>query len=182
MGTQERANWGRRWTDGTTRVELYLGASDDHTDPLTVTAATASKNWTLTKSPGKDEYKYKSTGNEGLSSGTHTLTFTIKDGASPQNTVTFQRNIFIFDSNPTLSSPANGATGVSTTPTFQWSYGGTLRPVEYAVVVLDGPNPETARQIWRERWWILDLAHTPLSIPSDKPLAPNTTYYWGICG
>jgi len=181
-GLRRDSNWGRRWTDGTTRVELYLDAIDDHTDPLTVTAATASKNWTLTKSPGKDQYKYESTINEGLSSGTHTLTFTIKDGASPQNTVTFQRNIFIFESNPTLSSPANGATGVSTTPTFQWSYSSTLRPVKYTVFVLDGSNLETPRQIWQG--WMVDSgpATYSISIPSDKALAPNTTYYWGIGG
>ena len=175
-------NMGIRWTDGTTRVQLYLGASDDHTDPLTVTAATGSKNWTLTKSPGKDEYKYESTINEGLSFGTHTLTFTIKDGASPQNMVTFQRNIFIFESNPTLSSPSNGAADVSTTPTFQWSYGGTLRPFEYLAAVFDGPNPFTARMIWQGRMVDSGPATYSISIPSDKALAPNTTYYWAVGG
>ena len=175
-------HWSTRWTDGTTRIELSLGASDDHTDPLTVTAATGSKNWNLTKRPGESEYKYVSTGNEGLSSGTHTLTFSIKDGASPQNTVTFQRNIFIFESNPTLSSPANGATGISTTPTFQWSYNGTLRPVGYVAAVIDGPNPSTARMIWQG--WMVDTGPGTYSItiPPDKALAPNGTYYWGIGG
>jgi len=174
--------WSTRWTDGTTRVHLYLGASDDHTDPLTVTATTGSKNWTLARSPGGFQYNYESAGDEGLSSGTHTLIFTIKDGASPQNTVTFQRNIFIFDSNATLSTPTNGATGISTTPTFQWSYGGTLRPFEYVAAVFDGSNPETARMIWQG--WMVDTGPGTysVSIPPDKALAPNTTYYWGVCG
>jgi len=173
---------GIRWSDGTTLIELSLGASDDHTDRLTVTATTSSKNWTLTNRPGEENYEYNSTGNEGLSSGSHTVTFSVKDDASPQNTVTFQRDIFIFDSNPTLSSPFSGATGVSTTPTFQWSYGGTLRPFEYTPVIFDGPNPYTARAIWQG--WMLDSGPVTysISIPSDKALAPNTTYYWGVWG
>jgi len=177
-----RDNKGMRWTDGTTRVQLYLGASDDHTDPLTVTAATGSKNWTLTGHPEEFDYEYSSKSNEGLSSGFHTITFSVKDGASPQNTVTFQRDIFIFDSNPTLSSPANRATGISTTPTFQWSYSGTLRPVAYVAAVLDGPNLETARMIWQG--WMVDTGPGTysISIPPDKALAPNTTYCWGVGG
>jgi len=181
-GLQKDDQTGIRWSDGTTRIELNLGASDDHTDPLTVTATTSSKNWTLTKGQGEFEYKYVSTGNEGFSSGTHTLTFSVKDGASPQNTVTFQRDIFIFDSNPTLSTPANGATGISTTPAFQWSYNGTLRPVMYEVVVLDDRNLEKARRVWKGEVVDTGPGTHSVSVPPDKALAPNTTYYWGIGG
>jgi len=174
--------WSTRWTDGTTRIELELSVSDDHTDPLTVTASTGSKSWTLTKRQGESEYQYNSKSNEGLSSGSHTVTFSVKDGASPQNTVTFQQNIFIFDSNPTLTSPANRATGVSTTPTFEWSYTGVSRPVIYIVTVLDGPDIETTRHIWQGEVVDIGSGTYSVSIPTDKALAPNTTYYWAVGG
>ena len=108
------------------------------------------------------------------------MTFLIKDGASPQNQVTFQRDIYIFDSWPTLSSPANGANGVSTTPTFQWSYGGTNRPFVCSVFVFDGPNPDTARTVWRDYAIDKGPGTYSLSIPPEKHLAPKSTYYWGV--
>jgi len=118
-------------SDGSTRLQSKVGADDDMTYPLSVYATTPpSHSWNLTENRG---YRYESSGNEGLSSGTHTLTFTVKDNASVQNIVTFQRDIFIFDKSPTLTSPANGASGLSTTPTFQWSYNGSLEPWFYLV-------------------------------------------------
>jgi methionine-rich copper-binding protein CopC len=170
---------GKRWSSGSTGLELEIGAWDDHTSPLTVTATHDSYSWPLTSKD--DKYSYESTGDEKLSSGTHTLTFTIKDGATPQNQVTFQRDIYIFDSWPVLNSPTNGSSGVSTTPTFQWSYSGSSRPlVVYRVAVFDGPNPDTARQVWSDLASDKVPGTYSLSIPADKHLAPNTTYYWGV--
>jgi methionine-rich copper-binding protein CopC len=171
---------GQRWFDGTTRVQFELGAWDDITSSLTVTAATSGHStWSLTGSGG--DYEYNSTGDEGLSNGTHLVTFTIQDGAA--NTVSFQRNIYIFSTRPALSSPANGATGVSTTPTFQWSYSGTDRPMYYNVAVFDGPDINTARMVWMDYMVDMgsDVTHS-ITIPADKQLAPNTTYYWGVRG
>jgi len=182
FGTSPYSHTGIRWSDGTTNLELELGAWDDNTDPLTVTATAPGKNWTLTKPPGEDAYSYESSGDEGLSAGTHTLTFTVKDGASPQNTVTFQRTIFIFDASPVLSSPSNGATGVSTTPNFQWTYGGVSRPVYYGVYVLDGPNPDTAKIIWKGYRDDTGSGTQSVTIPPEKKLAPNTTYYLAVVG
>ena len=182
VGPSNQEQLGIRWP-GETTVELVLGAWDDKTDPLDVAATSPpSYNWTLTKPLGEFEYEYKSTFDEGLTSGFHTLTFTIKDSATPQNIVTFKNDIFIFDSYPILSSPSNGDVGVSTTPTFQWSYVGSLRPFVYTARVWDGPDPGTAQVVWQG--WMVDNGSETYSlyIPSDKPLAPNTTYYWGIEG
>jgi hypothetical protein len=170
---------GERWSDGSSRLELWIDAVDDNTSPLTVTASTPpSYNWPF--SFGDDGYFYNSSGNEGLSSGAHTLTFTIKDGASPQNTITFQRDIYIFDSWPNLSSPSNGVSGVSTTPTFEWNYSGSARPLVYILNVFNGPNRDTARQVWSGYAVDKGPGTYSLSIPVDKHLAPNTTYYWEV--
>jgi hypothetical protein len=134
---------GERWSDASTHLSLELGAWDDYTNPLSVTATSPpSYNWSLTGDPYG--YSYGSSRDEVLGAGAHTLTYVIQDGAS--NQVTFQRDIYIFSSWPVLSSPANGAIGVSLTPTFQWTYSGADRPFAHAVVV--GADPDIAKQVW----------------------------------
>ncbi len=105
------------------------------------------------------------------------LIFTIGDGAPVQNVVTFQRNIHIFDSSPTITSPANGAIGISTTPTFQWSYSGSVQPFVYKVEVYDAPSLESSHLVW-----VGYSGTNSVSVPADKNLAPNTTYYWLVAG
>jgi hypothetical protein len=83
---------GRRWSDGSTGLELELEAADDYTSPLTVTATHESYSWNLAFDGNR--YSYQSAGDEGLSSGAHTLSFAIKDGIL--NEVSFERDIFIF--------------------------------------------------------------------------------------
>jgi hypothetical protein len=175
---------GERYSDGSSRLKLELSASDDNTSSLTVTAVTPPPplpplyNWPFTLLSGW--YSYESTRDEGLSSGSHTLAFTIKDGATPQNQITFQRDIYIFESTPILSSPTDQASGVSTTPAFQWSYNGTDRPFVHTVAVFDGPDPKTARVVWQDFAYDKGAVTYSLSIPADKPLASNTTYYWSV--
>jgi hypothetical protein len=182
-GVHEDDHIGYRMSDGTTRIELYMGAWDDHTDPLTVTVTDltqSGKTWNLTKSPGEFEYKYISTGNEGLNPGSHDIRFTVKDGATPPNEITFQSQIFIFDSSPTLISPSNGQTGVSTTPTFQWSYNGSLRPFVYTVRVMDGPDPDSAHVVWQDSIFDNGPGTYSVTIPKDKALPPLKIYYWMV--
>ena len=183
---------GQRFSDGInpsiTKVLLELAAWDDFTNPLTVTATTPPAYvWNLTGSPvefGLYEYLYESPGNESLIAGNHLVTFTIQDGDS--NQVSFQRNIYIFSASPSLSLPANGATDVPTTPTFQWSYsdvGDVGRPMYYNVAVFDGPDMNEDRMIWVGYMVDLgsDVSHS-ISIPVDKQLSPNKTYYWVVRG
>src|SRR4030042_4700397 len=69
---------------------------------------------------------------------------------------------------PTLTSPANGATGISTTPTREWNY--VLRATLYdAMICLDSGCTTGGIRFAsvKGRQWIV----TP-------PLNPNTTYYW----
>jgi len=169
---------GQRFSDDSTRVDLGLAAWDDITNPLTVTASTSGHApWYLT---GSGYYSYKSAGNESLLAGPHTVTFTIQDGAA--NTVTFHRDIYIFTASPILSLPANGATGVSTTPTFTWSYSGSPRPMYYNVAVFDGPDMNTAPMVWLGYMADLGSGTHSITIPADKQLATNKTYYWGVRG
>jgi methionine-rich copper-binding protein CopC len=188
-GTSSDDQIGKKFSDGIntiTKVSLGLGASDDVTSVLTVKATDETqspKNWTFTQSPTDlYRYSYSSTGNENLNSGYHTLRFDITDGATSPNTVTFWRNIFIFAASPTLSSPASGATGVSTTPTFTWSYSGLDRPMYYNVAVFDGPDMNTSPMVWLGYMVDKGSGDHSITIPADKPLSPNKTYYWGVKG
>jgi methionine-rich copper-binding protein CopC len=173
-----------RWSDGSSRLDLRINAGDDFTNTLTITAKSPPtspvRTWNLTKE-GSFNYSYKSSNDEGLSPGFHTLRFQITDGAPSPNTITFDQQIFFFDSWPALSSPNNGET-VSTTPTFQWSYGGSLRPAIYNVVIMNGPNPETALKVWLGAVADSGSGTQTLSIPKGKELAPGTTYYWMVVG
>ena len=177
-GADADEQMGQKWVDGTTRVQLQVSAWDQLTFPLLVTAATpghASWNLSLT---GGNNYSFESTGNEGLTSGNKLVTFTIQDNGS--NTVTFNRNIYIFSANPTLSLPANGAAGISTTPTFEWSYSGGDRPLYYNVAVFDGPNPDTASMAWLGYTIDQGSGTHSITIPFDRKLSPNKTYYWAV--
>jgi hypothetical protein len=183
-GIDSDSQLGQRWSDGSTGVWLELGAGDQETDELAVTATDLTqspKTWTLTRS-SQDlyQYSYMSTGNENRNAGNHTLKFNIKDGAL--NTISFERKIFIFGSSPVLNSPASAATGVSTTPTFQWTYGDTPRPLYYSIAVLDGPDLETGRVIWKDYVGDLGSGTHSITIPADKKLAANTTYFWVVAG
>ncbi len=175
-GTKDDENIGMRLSDGSSQVQLYLSATDDFTFPLTVYATMPpSYLWNLTTTTG--DYYYDSSSDEGLSSGPHTLTFTIKDST---HTVSFQRDIFIFDTSPALTSPANGASGVSTAPTFQWSYSGSLQPLYYRIMVFDAPGMDSAHLVWQG--YDFGPVASSVSVPYDKQLAPNTTYYWLAIG
>jgi hypothetical protein len=73
---------------------------------------------------------------------------------------------------PTLASPpANGATGVSTTPTLRWS--GISCATSYGVQVARNPgfSPVDIDQ---------SVAGTSFTVSTSTPLSNNTTYYWHV--
>jgi len=168
---------------GGTRVDLELGSGDWNPGDETLNVTETTNGWTLSQEepPGSVGYRYESPGDEGLSPGPHTLTFLIRDNNTPTpNEVTFQRDIYIFNSYPLLTSPSNGATGVSTTPTFEWGYNGIAGAFYYGVAVWDGSDPDSATQIWHGYQIADGSTSYSLTIPADKALAPNTTYYWAV--
>jgi hypothetical protein len=69
---------------------------------------------------------------------------------------------------PNRASPANGVTGISTTPTFGWSRGGTTYSVQ---VCSDSAcnNVVTSASALTSRWWTVSPA-----------LNNNTQYWWRI--
>jgi hypothetical protein len=188
-GTYPDDQIGIRSPGGVTAVDLYVSAWDNAIPfvPLTIRATSGLSSWSLLNPDPSlhiySDYFYStSAGSEGLTNGAHEVTFSVKDGAVPQNEVSFKRNIIIFDANPTLVSPTTGATGVSTTPTFQWSYGGTSRPFYYVAAIFDGPDVNNDQMVWAG--YAIDKGsgtHT-VTIPADNALRLNKTYYWGVMG
>ncbi|RLF53479.1 MAG: hypothetical protein DRN28_07000, partial [Thermoplasmata archaeon] len=168
-----------RYPYGTSYLDLEVGAHDDNTWPLTVSASSSIASYTL-DCEGLTEYEYESEHDEGYSPGTHTLSFLVQDGAG--NSVSYSRDIFVFDAVPTLNSPSDEATGISTTPTLQWSYSGSLHPWYYQVMVLDGPDPDMAEIVWSTYVGDDNSGTYSASIPEDKALAPLRTYYWYVRG
>jgi len=171
---------GIRHSNGLTYVDLEINASDPDTGDETLNVTETTNGWIFSQpgGPGSQEYLYES--QVGLAPGTHTLNFQILDNDVPANVVTFYRDIYIFNSFPTLTSPSDGASGVSTTPTFAWDNNGITGAIYYGLMVWDGPDPDTATVVWGGYQIVDGSTSYSLSIPADKALTPNTTYYWAV--
>jgi hypothetical protein len=146
---------------------------------LSVTT-TSPKAWTLLQgTPGDDvQYCYESAGDEGLTPGKHAISFDISDSAA--NTLSFDWPIRIFPAIPTLTSPADAATGLTTTPEFTWDITDLTGMSDRTFIVIrDKPGSDPASQkVWAGSQ-INDgsTAHS-LTIPDDLALDTCTTYYW----
>jgi hypothetical protein len=106
-----------------TGVELDVCARDSDLGDETLNVS--ANGWILSlESPLYAGYIYESSGNEGLSTGTHTLTFVVRDNNTPSpNEVSFEQDIYIFNSYPLLTSPSNGV------PISPPGYGKGIRPL-----------------------------------------------------
>lgn len=83
---------------------------------------------------------------------------------------------------PTLSAPANGGTGQSTTPTFSWSgiTGASSYRIMVATNAADLPTDPTADTGGASV--IINATTTNTSLLSPVTLNANTTYYWEVKG
>jgi hypothetical protein len=173
---------------GSSFVDLCILAHDFDGDSglapadTTLSVTTSSpKAWTLLQgTPGDDvEYCYESPGDEGLSPGKKNISFDISDSAA--NTLSFAWPIRIFPAIPILlTSPADGAAGLTTTPNFTWNITGlTSMSDRTFIVVRDKPESYPESQIVWAASQINDgsTAHS-VAIPNDLALDNCTTYYW----
>ena len=88
---------------------------------------------------------------------------------------------------PVQSSPANGATGVSTTPTFSWN--AVTGVNRYWLMVATSPSAlptisaaTTCSGCLFNSLGVGSLTGTSFTVPSVAALSPNTTYYWQVQG
>ena len=81
---------------------------------------------------------------------------------------------------PSLSSPVNGATGVSTTPTFSWSSVSGATHYWLAVATSDSALPTDPNSATCSGCVISKTSLTSTSYTHTAPLAERTTYYWVV--
>jgi hypothetical protein len=177
-------NWGGvRMADGDTMVHLSLWADGaEGPDYLTVKATDLTqtgKEWYLTNYPGSNWFEYDSTGDEGLTAGYHTIEFEVKDTYNGHVT-TLGLDLYVFNASPSLTAPANAASGISLTPSLSWSSSGIANDDLYAVAVFDGPDPSQAKIVWTT-YIIADGSPSyTVTIPACRALEPGTEYSWAV--
>ena len=83
---------------------------------------------------------------------------------------------------PTLSAPANGSTGQSTTPTFTWSSvaNATSYRILVATIAADLPTDVTATSAGPSQQ--INATPTTASYTPSSALSAGTTYYWEVHG
>ena len=174
---------GIRTADGDTMVYLSLWVDGaEGPDYLTVIATDLTqpvKGWTLTNYPGSCWFEYYSTGDEGLDTGYHTIEFEAADTLNGHAT-TMEFDLYVFNTSPSLTAPANAASGISVTPSLSWSTSGIANDDLYVVTVFDGPDPNQAEVAWMT-YVIGDGSPSyTVTVPACRALEPGTSYYWVV--
>ena len=167
--------------DGTTAIELRINAWGPHNDNITVQAtdlAESGKNWTLWKS-GSSTYEYRSSADEGLSPGTHTIRFTATDTVNNRSS-SFQFPLAIPSSVPILTAPSDTSSNVSCTPTFSWTDSSSTSGEIYSIAVWTYPHPNSAQVVWQGTIVSNGNGTYRLDIPSSFFLSPGKVYYWNV--
>jgi pimeloyl-ACP methyl ester carboxylesterase len=116
--------------------------------------------------------------------GAHTWRVRAKNAAGP-GAYSTARSFTVADQTlpaPTLSAPANGATGVSTTPTFSWSaVTGASAGYWLAVATSSAVLPTDATASTCPSC-VLMVANSGTSYTPSSALSAGTTYYWRVRG
>ncbi|MDB6124717.1 MAG: hypothetical protein JWQ71_3710 [Pedosphaera sp.] len=124
-----------------------------------------------------------------LPAGSHTIKITADSGAavaeSNEADNTYTRTISVAPatlSAPTLTAPANGATGLSTTPSFTWSAisGATGYRIMVASSAADLPTSASASTGGASL--VINATSATTSYTPTLPINPGTTYYWQVHG
>ena len=76
----------------------------------------------------------------------------------------------------TLAAPANGATGVALTPTFQWPTTVAGDTTKYTLWISTSPSFATAGTVF----FTISFPLSSFGLSPSTPLAAGTTYYWKV--
>ena len=174
---------GVREADGSTMVELALHAWGAHEpDNITVVATDLTqpgKVWNLINEPGSGRFEYESEGDEGLNVGYHEIEFLVTDTINGQS-ASLMWNFYIFNATPSLTSPSDGALGVSLTPSLSWNTSGVVNDDLYKIDIYDTPYTDDANVVWSTYIIADDGADYTVTLPACRALNPSTTYYWEV--
>ncbi len=116
---------------------------------------------------------YTILGTGGSTTGTYTIGISGTGGDAPPTLRTSQVVLNLAVADPgvaTLTSPADGATGTSLTPTFTWAAGSDATSYDLEVATDDAFT-----NIVYSITGLTGLSHTPASV-----LDPSTSYYWRV--
>jgi hypothetical protein len=152
----------------------------------------ATANWVTEAPLNVNSYSSLTTGYSigQLSAGTHTITVAADYGGviaeSNEGDNSYTKTITVSTANlpaPTLSSPTNGSTGQSTTPTFSWSAvagadsGYRIMVTTSAADLPTDPTADTGGASL-----IINATPATTSYTPSTPLNAGTTYYWEVHG
>jgi subtilisin-like proprotein convertase family protein len=152
-----------------------VAVGDPFTQTVTLSGSGNPAPSTLSFAPNSGTPPFTSTmtvaNTAGVAAGNYTLEVTATS-SSYVNSTTAGLEVFAGSpSAPTLSSPANGATGVSTAPTFQWS----------ALTNISGYQLQVATDAAFTSI-VIDVNVDTNSYTHTSALNPQTTYYWRVRG
>lgn len=162
-----------------------IGVGSGFTTPVTMSGAAAGATGTavsFTPNPVTGTLPQVIAMNITTTAGTTALgTYTVEVSGSGGITASITTTLQVFSQNAaaaTLSTPTNGTSNVSTTPSFTWN--SSTQAVTYTLQIDDNPDFSSPEHE-------ITTAGTSYDLPGNQPLNEATPYYWrviahNICG
>lgn len=161
---------------GSTTYDITLSSPFTATTNLSVTGCPSGATCTFSPNPVVNPVAASIltiSGLAGVAANTYTLAVTATDSVTPATTMSSNVYLTVYAGNPaapSLTSPADGATGVSTTPTLAWSAVSDASSYELQVATDAGFTNIVATGI----------ALTGTSHTLTSSLASNTMHFWRL--
>ncbi|MCP3867798.1 MAG: hypothetical protein GY703_06830 [Gammaproteobacteria bacterium] len=181
--------YAKRLPDGKTQLYLSVDAASntnwsDSSQLLDVDVSDLTQSgllWNdLQSEPDDNDFVYKTQENmdEALVTGYHEISISVAESGVGGNGLsrTFGWGFYVFNSSPTLTGPANGAT-VSQMPTLQFDTSGVEGAAIYTLVVIDS---ETGKPVFQQYLIADGRTSYEVAVPESRALEPGKSYLWVV--